>query len=424
MMDQFYGVVASEVLQTKGYSDCVQQAAPTISGQLRLVLSELQTAHNSSGVSQSRPGHLTFGPRNPLRPLDYNDSLETANWMILFNSGESPESPESPESFKPENYSGSFEHYHYSGLTEHKHCIGSANEKGRTANPTLWDDFYFIHTENQSPKFIGDSQPSFRGEPNYESFVVHISTYKNFVGQPSGDSLAFLRCRRSSSTCAISTIARISAPALAPISSILVSAVKASSKLDNNLSSTLSLSRRRAISLCIAVVMKEPDVSSNSLTSSISSITSWGMRIEICFDLLFIVFEAITKPLLFKCDSLYIKKNHTKGLTCDSLEFKLNHTFDLLLSTNDNALQCSNTKRAPIHNVTETYTMALQHSTQTRPEKKYLWRFLALNRSDMCAKPYRISVEAPTEHDARRVLAPFFILSLSARLSAQGVCNV
>ncbi|WP_338053225.1 host cell division inhibitor Icd-like protein [Rahnella inusitata] len=170
--------------------------------------------------------------------------------------------------------------------------------------------------------------------------------------------------------------------------------------------------------------MKEPDVSSNSLTSSISSITSWGMRIEICFDLLFIVFEAITKPLLFKCDSLYMEKNHIKGLTCDSLEFKLNHTFDLLLSTNDNALQCSNTKRAPIHNVTETYTMALQHSTQTRPEKKYLWRFLALNRSDMSAKPCRISVEALTEHDARRVLAPFHILSLSARLSAQGVCNV
>ncbi|QUT14568.1 host cell division inhibitor Icd-like protein [Rahnella inusitata] len=68
--------------------------------------------------------------------------------------------------------------------------------------------------------------------------------------------------------------------------------------------------------------------------------------------------------------------------------------------------------------------MALQHSTQTRPEKKYLWRFLALNRSDMSAKPCRISVEALTEHDARRVLAPFHILSLSARLSAQGVCNV
>lgn len=414
MMDQFYGVVASEVLHTKGYSDFVQKTDPILSGLLRLALSELQTVRNSFGVIQTSSGRLAYRPS-----YYYRETRELANWMILFNSGESPESAnplvsaktcnadedehaQYPGLVKPENYSGSFKHYHYSGLTEHKHCLGSANEKGRTANPTLWSVY----------------------SSNYESFVVHISTYKNFVGQPFGDSLAFLRCRRSSSTCAISTIARISAPALAPISSILVSAVKASSKLDSNLSSTLSLSRRRAISLCIAVVMKEPDVSSNSFTSSISSITSWGMRIEICFDLLFIVFEAITKPLLIKCDSLYMEKNHIKGLTCDSLEFKLNHTFDLLLSTNDNALQCSNTKRAPIHNVTETYTMALQHSTQTRPEKKYLWRFLALNRSDMCAKPCRISVEAPTEHDARRVLAPFFILSLSARLSAQGVCNV
>ncbi|WP_338495277.1 host cell division inhibitor Icd-like protein [Erwinia aphidicola] len=83
----------------------------------------------------------------------------------------------------------------------------------------------------------------------------------------------------------------------------------------------------------------------------------------------------------------------------------------------------TNTYWASIHNVTKACTMEYSHSTQTRPEKTYLWRFLALNRSDMGAKPCRISVEAPTEHDARRVLAPFFILSLSARLSAQGVCN-
>ncbi|WP_312741766.1 host cell division inhibitor Icd-like protein [Cedecea neteri] len=65
--------------------------------------------------------------------------------------------------------------------------------------------------------------------------------------------------------------------------------------------------------------------------------------------------------------------------------------------------------------------MAYQHSTQTRP--KFQYRFLALNRSDMNAKPCRLSVEASTEHDARMVLAPYFILSLAACLPAQGVCN-
>jgi hypothetical protein len=66
--------------------------------------------------------------------------------------------------------------------------------------------------------------------------------------------------------------------------------------------------------------------------------------------------------------------------------------------------------------------MAYQHSTQTRP--KFQYRFLALNRSDMSAKPCRVSVEAPTEHDARMLLAPYFILSLAARLPAYGDCDI
>lgn len=53
----------------------------------------------------------------------------------------------------------------------------------------------------------------------------------------------------------------------------------------------------------------------------------------------------------------------------------------------------------------------------------FTWRFLALNRNDKKAKPCRISVEAETEYEARRILAPMFILSLAARLPAQGVKN-
>ncbi|QIE99445.1 host cell division inhibitor Icd-like protein [Pantoea stewartii] len=58
--------------------------------------------------------------------------------------------------------------------------------------------------------------------------------------------------------------------------------------------------------------------------------------------------------------------------------------------------------------------MAVQQHTQTHP--KFTWRFLAIDRADMAAKPCRLSVEAETEQDARRVLAPHFILSLAARL--------
>lgn len=55
---------------------------------------------------------------------------------------------------------------------------------------------------------------------------------------------------------------------------------------------------------------------------------------------------------------------------------------------------------------------------------KYTWRFLALNRHDKKAKPCRLSVEATTEHEARRILAPHFILSFAARLPVQEVRHV
>jgi hypothetical protein len=57
--------------------------------------------------------------------------------------------------------------------------------------------------------------------------------------------------------------------------------------------------------------------------------------------------------------------------------------------------------------------MAGSQHTQTHP--KFIWRFLALNRHDKKAKPRRLSVEAATERDARRILAPH-LLSLAARL--------
>ncbi|HGW2951955.1 TPA: host cell division inhibitor Icd-like protein [Raoultella ornithinolytica] len=58
--------------------------------------------------------------------------------------------------------------------------------------------------------------------------------------------------------------------------------------------------------------------------------------------------------------------------------------------------------------------MAGSQHTQTHP--KYQYRFLALNRHDKKATPCRLSIEAATEREARRILAPHFILSLAARL--------
>lgn len=72
----------------------------------------------------------------------------------------------------------------------------------------------------------------------------------------------------------------------------------------------------------------------------------------------------------------------------------------------------------PLYEVT---IMAEIQHTQTHP--KFTWRFLALNRHDKQAKPCRLSVEAATEREARRILAPHFILSLAARLPVQEVSH-
>ncbi|WP_405080995.1 host cell division inhibitor Icd-like protein [Pectobacterium versatile] len=64
------------------------------------------------------------------------------------------------------------------------------------------------------------------------------------------------------------------------------------------------------------------------------------------------------------------------------------------------------------------------HITHPQGRNNYTWRFLAINRHDRKAKPCRLSVEAETECEARRILAPHFILSFAARLPAPEVRHV
>ncbi|MDR6295421.1 host cell division inhibitor Icd-like protein [Pantoea dispersa] len=67
---------------------------------------------------------------------------------------------------------------------------------------------------------------------------------------------------------------------------------------------------------------------------------------------------------------------------------------------------------------------AFMATTLTQATPKFQFRFLALSRADMLAKPCRVSVEAISEKEARRILAPHFILSLAARLPVQGGAHV
>lgn len=180
---------------------------------------------------------------------------------------------------------------------------------------------------------------------------------------------------------------------------------------------------RRFISPSIATVTNCPVLSPTSFKLSIASTKGSGTRASILLDFAFTDFVAIAGFRVIWCPTMINEKkynssidvSHTSVLAC------VPHlAFDKV--PNSEAQPDGTPCWASNHNVTEAYTMAFQHSTQTRPEK-HLWRFLALDRADMNAIPHSVSVEAPTEHDARQVLAPYFILSFAARLPAQGVCN-
>lgn len=90
----------------------------------------------------------------------------------------------------------------------------------------------------------------------------------------------------------------------------------------------------------------------------------------------------------------------------------------------------TSTRRGLTTNVIDSNEVAmLDHITplagrNSLTPNKFTWRFLALNRHDKKAKPCRLSVEAYTEQEARRELAPHFILSLAARLPVQEVSHV
>lgn len=73
-----------------------------------------------------------------------------------------------------------------------------------------------------------------------------------------------------------------------------------------------------------------------------------------------------------------------------------------------------------ISSIKEAATMA---TTLTQATPNFEFRFLALSRADLQAKPCRVSVEAISEKEARRILAPHFILSLAARLPVQEVAH-
>lgn len=181
---------------------------------------------------------------------------------------------------------------------------------------------------------------------------------------------------------------------------------------------------RRFISPRMAVTINCASLSPSSLTNSTSVSTSRGTLAVFCRDLLLVVPVAISVTPRIRWESLCTKKLGCKHLRWESLWCSVypigaSHLQSLKATKPGSASTLTGLLTTSVIDSNE---VAMSNRT-THPQgrdsytlKKFTWRFLAVNRHDKKAKPCRLSVEAETEREARLILAPHFILSLSARI--------
>lgn len=334
MMANIYRVVAEHTASHKGYRDVVQQTDPMISGQLRVKNVNSQTSRNQLIISRT----CIAGSRKT-KPGD----LPNLKVKTKFAASCAP---------------GVRKIYH----TLHQQWQVTGKEKGRTANPTLWDDCFFNHEENHYLAATQDNKVAL-GNP---------VTYEIFVGQPSGDSLDFLRCRRLTS----------------PTS---------------------------------ALTMNWAVLSPSSLTNSTASATSCGTRALIFCDLLLMLFGGITGLHIFLWVPVYTKINFEKELMWVPLDVYSGCQLDAMAFNNSEAPVDCTPPGASNHNVNEAYTMACQHSTQTRP--KFVYLFLGTPNEFPDSTPTVLRAEADTENDARAKF-PRWTLTFAAQIRTEAPCRL
>lgn len=200
------------------------------------------------------------------------------------------------------------------------------------------------------------------------------------------------------------------------------------SALDFLRCSDLSL-RPQASSTHAEKLAPEFSAFSRSTLASISSTNSYGNLIPLYADLLFLCPVAIEDD---SCWCFNTRENKSSLQICEVFKYFWLDVFKHLdirylntLSTakaqvrhkNSEARRCDNTNGPLTTNVSVDNEAAMNdHITHPQGRNNCIWRFLALNRHDKKAAPCRLSVEAATEREARRILAPHFILSLAARL--------
>jgi hypothetical protein len=172
----------------------------------------------------------------------------------------------------------------------------------------------------------------------------------------------------------------------------------------------------------IATKINFEEVSHSYFTSSTKSITSCGTRKVTERDFEFTGPVGISASSLYWCKTIYTKNYLKEGLRCKTLcaSFVLHLVVRKMQKTKPGSAPTHTGPLTTAVNVDNEAAMK-DHITHPQGRNNYTWRFLAINRHDRKAKPCRLSVEAETECEARRILAPHFILSLAARLPIQEV---
>lgn len=159
---------------------------------------------------------------------------------------------------------------------------------------------------------------------------------------------------------------------------------------------------------------------SRSTLASIPSIVSCGKRIFFCADFAFIAFVAMLPPVSGEGTPY-----QEKTLTCTPTINIVGPHHEVLITQVIAKPGSVGALTGPLTTSVTTDNGAAMKNSTTHPQGRnnYTWRFLAINRHDKKAKPCCLSVVAATEREARRILAPHFILSLAARLPIPEVCH-
>ncbi len=336
----------------------------------RLSLSELHTKHR---ISPSLPVR-----RNLLIKLNCAE-MELANSLILAQTCRAGSRVNKDEQ--------------YSGSAEHKHCLGSVvirngcnnenqqvtgKEKGGTENTALWGYGFFHHELNQhlaarqdlqlvrnysqNPYMLNDSS-------NLRNDNANLRNYKNqhIAEQYARTCESFVGHRVT-----------VSKP-VQPFGSI-----------------PSRSSRWRQESLTHE--LKLPCPATESICSSSES--SKRMFFTVLLE------RSNSRFVFFSCIGIY----QWCSVFVDGI-YHLVLNQELKTAKPGSAL----TLTGPLTtNVNASNEAAMLNHTQTHPKFQYL--FLAVNRSDVNAKPHRESVTANSEQDARRSLAGQFVLSFAGRL--------